>query len=112
MKAADERTPEEAARWASDPSRVMPGEDPETLLVSDAARWVRLYHHLIQVKDDLLAVAIESLERLPPPGAEEIRGSDLVILRAERVRFVTRLEFWKARQRELEEGALLTPPPP
>jgi hypothetical protein len=100
-----ERTPEEAARWAADLSRLMTGEDPNTLRLSDAIHWMRVYEELITVKDDLIQTAVSRLDDLHPEASEEIRGSDLILLKAERERFTHRLAFWKERHRELEDRA-------
>ncbi|MFN2464108.1 MAG: hypothetical protein ABR573_09440 [Candidatus Dormibacteria bacterium] len=100
-----ERTPEEAARWAADPSRLMGGEDPQTLRLSDAIHWMEVYEELVTVKDELIATALSRLADLDPEASAEIRGSDMVLLKAERERFIRRLAFWKERHRELEDGA-------
>ena len=100
-----ERTPEEAARWAADSSRLMSGEDPNTLRVTDAIHWMRVYEELITVKDDLIDTAMSRLDDLDPRASEEIRGGDLTLLRAERERFSRRLSFWKDRHRQLEDQA-------
>jgi hypothetical protein len=99
-----ERSLEETARWASDPDRLMNGEDPETLRLDDAIHWMRVYEELISVKDDLVDTATGRMESLPPEASEEIRHSDLVLLAAERKRFERRLGFWKARHREIEKA--------
>ncbi|MEA2682369.1 MAG: hypothetical protein QOK05_697 [Chloroflexota bacterium] len=83
----------------------MQGEDPNTPRLSDAIHWMQVYEELITLKDDLLGTARERMQALPEPAAEEIRGSDLVLLGAERDRFVSRLNFWKRRHMELEDLA-------
>ncbi|MFN2464430.1 MAG: hypothetical protein ABR573_11095 [Candidatus Dormibacteria bacterium] len=81
----------------------MSDEDPQTLRLSDAIHWMHVYEELLSVKDDLIATAMSRLTELDPQASEEIRGSDMVLLRAERERFTRRLDFWKQRHRELED---------
>jgi DNA-directed RNA polymerase subunit F len=80
----------------------MSGEEPSTMRLSDAIHWMEVYEELIRVKDDLIETAVSRLATLAPESSDEIRGSDLVLLQAERARFEARLAFWKNRHRELE----------
>jgi hypothetical protein len=82
----------------------MDHEDPNTNRLSDVVHWMKVYSELAEVKDDLIEVAERRLRDLDPTGAAEIKSSDLVLLRAERERFIRRLEFWKSRHRALDQA--------
>ncbi|MFN2464780.1 MAG: hypothetical protein ABR598_00770 [Candidatus Dormibacteria bacterium] len=94
----------ESARRAVDPDRLMPSENPSTRYLSDVVHWMKVYSELAELKDDLIELAERRLLEMDPSGAKEIRESDIVMLRAEKERFMHRLEFWKSRHRELDGG--------
>jgi len=91
-----------AAQKSVDPDRLIEGEDPETRYVEDAAHWITVYSELVLFKERLVDSASEGLRNMTEPQArEEVGSTDLLVLTAERDRLRRRLDYWKARQREL-----------
>jgi hypothetical protein len=110
MAEDDDRDPEDTiegqrALQAVDPDRLLPGENPDTPHLEDAAHWVTVYSELVLFKERLLDTAQLGLTQLTASVARaEAAGTDLVVLSAERDRLRSRLDFWKRRQRELSRG--------
>lgn len=87
---------------ATDPHRLMPGEDPDTPHADDAEHWIEVYRELMEYKDRLLAVTRETLDQVPDEEARrEVAETDQTVITAERDRFSKRLAFWTRRLTEL-----------
>ena len=87
-----------AADEASDPSRLLPGERPDSDDPDDARLWVQVYTELLDYKDRLRDVTRESLAGMcDEPARREVVETDAVVIGAERDRFARRLAFWKSR---------------
>jgi hypothetical protein len=92
----------EAAVRASDPNRLLPGEDPASTHPDDAVHWIEVYRELLSYKERLLAVTEETIHLMPEePARREAAETDQVIITAERDRFARRLAYWTRRQSEL-----------
>lgn len=92
-----------AARKATD-DHLLPGEDVTVTSTEDATHWLRVYGELLDFKEGLLSMTRSTLTRVTDPARDEIESTDLLVLEAERNRFVRRLRFWQTRLRELASG--------
>jgi DNA-binding response OmpR family regulator len=88
---------------ATDPARLIDGEDPRTTHAADARHWIVVYGELLAYKDMVLARTRKAAAGMDADAATEIEQTDLVILRRERNRVRRRLAFWRRRLRELGE---------
>jgi hypothetical protein len=98
---SDEKRPEESAKDAVDPKRLLEGEDPSTPHPQDARHWVEVYSQLLTFKEQTLAGTERNLEKMPAPEARDEAETDVTVLEAERERLRQRLDFWEKRHREL-----------
>jgi hypothetical protein len=93
----------EAAKNASDPDRLLPGEDPESTQLDDAEHWIKVYRELLEYKHRLLEVTEEALSELADePARREVAQTDRAVITAERERLARRLRFWDRRLAELQ----------
>jgi hypothetical protein len=94
----------EAARKASDPERLLPGESLDSPHIDDVEHWIAVYRELLAYKDRLLAVTRTTLSQPTEehPARREIVETDQALIVAERERFVRRLGFWQDRLIELK----------
>ena len=82
----------------------MPGEDPETLHLDDAAHWHSVYTEMLQGKAAMLAALTDRLARMQEDEARgELGQTDVVLLEGELSRFQRRIDFWTKRRIELDE---------
>jgi hypothetical protein len=91
---------EDALNRATDPDRLLDGEDPDTTRLDNAQHWARIYRELLGFKRDVIGQADAGAAELPAEAAPEA-DTDLTILEAERQRLERRLEFWERRVKEL-----------
>ncbi len=92
---------EQTALGATDPDRLMHGEDPETHSPTQIAFWIAAYGELLTFKGQLLADVEVRLEGVSTAAADEIRELDVAMLEVQRNRYRKRLSFWEARREEL-----------
>jgi hypothetical protein len=93
---------EEAVRLATDQKRLLPGEEPGTMLPSDAAHWIEVYSQLRQTKHQLIANLKEMMERQSQEARDELERADVSVLELQVARFERRLAFWRGRLAELD----------
>lgn len=94
--------PEEAAKDAVDPNRLLEGEDPTTPHPEEALHWIEVYSDLLTFKERALTTAQQALAETPESDARaEAERTDLPVLEAERERIRHRMAFWRERHREL-----------
>src|SRR2546421_10808077 len=87
-----------AAEEASDPDRLLPGEDPTATDPDSARVWVQAYTELLDYKRTLLRVTEEKLARKrPEPAPPEGVETDKVGIEAGGRRLERRLGVWTAR---------------
>lgn len=86
---------------ATEPDRLIEGEDPGTTHAEDARRWLVIYGELLGYKDMLLARTKQATAAMQPEAVAEIERTDLEIVRRQRDRIRRRLGFWRRRLREL-----------
>ena len=92
---------EKAAKDQVSDDRLLPGEKPTTEHPDDAFHWAQVYRELCEFKERAIdRIAIEAVS-LGDAARQEIEATDLVVLRAERDRFLRRAEFWRDRYHEL-----------
>ena len=87
-------TPQEAARHATDPDYLLPGE--ELGRVEDAAHWMAVYRELLEFKRALLSEAARMVITMVPAAREEAR-TDQVLLAHQADRYRRRLAHWQSR---------------
>ena len=73
--------------------RLLPGEDPSSLHLSDAEHWTLVFQELVDEHQDLLT-RLETRSAAPIEGELELLDQNLAWLR-------TRLAFWRRRRLEL-----------
>ena len=86
-----------AAQGAGNPSRLMDGEDVDSLKPADARHWVSVYSELLAFKQKTLDHMYHDLQELSRSANEEIRRIDVPLIEGEQLRYRKRLQFWQAR---------------
>jgi hypothetical protein len=102
--AAESREAARAAWDGADLERPMPGEDPSSASVAEARRWVGVYHHLVNLEQELFDVLARMIPMMPSEAKREAEETNLPVLASQLERFRHRLEFWSKRRRALEAG--------
>jgi DNA-binding response OmpR family regulator len=82
--------------------RLLEGENPTTMYKQDARHWIAVYRQMISFKDQLLGRIRAQVETLPPQARRDVMENDVSILEIQLSRYQRRIEFWYARQWELE----------
>jgi DNA-binding response OmpR family regulator len=82
--------------------RLLEGENPSTMYRQDARHWIAVYRQMISFKDELLARMRAQVGNLSPAARRDVIDNDLNILELQLQRYQRRIEFWYARQWELE----------
>lgn len=82
--------------------RLLEGEDPATSFTQDARHWIAVYRQMIAFKDELLGRIRANVKTLPPAGRQDVMENDVAVLEQQLMRYRRRIEFWFARQWELE----------
>lgn len=92
----------EAAKHAADPNKLLPGEDPDSMLPDDAEHWAHVYAELLEAKRVLLGSTLEQAAGVETePARHELEAADAVLIRAEAERLAGRLGYWRRRQEQL-----------
>jgi hypothetical protein len=86
---------------ATNPDRLMHGEDPATRSAEQAVYWIRAYTELLEFKDRLLLDMESGIKTLSLPAGQEIRDLDVSLVEMQRKRYRARLAFWQVRRAEL-----------
>ena len=68
----------------------------------DARHWIGVYRQMISFKDELLARIRSQVSTLPPAGRQDVIDNDVSILELQLSRYQRTIEFWYARQWELQ----------
>ncbi len=68
----------------------------------DARHWIAVYRQMISFKDELLRRIRAQVRTLPAAGRRDVIDNDVSILELQLSRYQRRIEFWYARQWELE----------
>jgi hypothetical protein len=96
---------EKAASEQVDDGRRLPGEDPAARHPDDAFHWAQVYRELGEFKNRTIDRIVIDAVGLGDVARKEVESTDLVVLRAERDRFLRRAEFWRDRYLKLSRGA-------
>jgi hypothetical protein len=89
---------------ASNPHRMLPGEDPRSRFVEDAQHWISVYTELLAFKEAILQRAGSVIAELNDAAVHDA-SIDHRLLDAQVVRYRERLAFWSARLTELERAS-------
>jgi DNA-binding response OmpR family regulator len=84
------------------PDRLLEGEDPRSMIPKDARHWIAVYREMITFKDDLLARIRSQISSLPESARQDVLDNDVAMIEEQLRRYQRRLEYWFARQWELE----------
>ncbi|MDQ6919644.1 MAG: hypothetical protein M3Z98_09840 [Candidatus Dormibacteraeota bacterium] len=95
---------EKAAKDSVDPGRLLPGEDPKAAHPDDALHWAQVYRELTEFKNRAIDRITIDAVGLGDTARQEVRATDLVVLRAERDRFQKRADFWRDRYRVIAKS--------
>lgn len=87
---------------AASTDRLLEGEDPDTLFARDVRHWIAVYREMIGFKEELLDRIHGQIERLPKAARADVVKNDIGMLDAQLERYRRRLDFWYARQWQLE----------
>ena len=90
------------ARLTKPADRLLEGEDPGTLFARDVRHWIAVYREMIGFQEDLLARVQEQLQRLPKAARKYVVDNDISLIANQLLRYRRRLDFWYARQWQLE----------
>jgi hypothetical protein len=91
----------EPSSQATNPVRLMSGEDPKTLSLERTDHWIGAYTELLAFKDKLLYDMESGIKDLSQPAGREIRELDVTMVEIQRKRYQMRLAFWQSRRLEL-----------
>ena len=91
------------AAWeGADLERPLSGEDPETDSLAEARRWVAVYHHLVNLEQELFDLLARMIPTMPQEAQKEAELTNLPVLASQVERFRHRLDYWTTRRNELE----------
>jgi hypothetical protein len=91
------------AAWeGADLDRPILGEDPESVSLIDAQRWVAVYHHLVGLEQELFDLLARMIPNMPAEAQKEAEETNLPVIASQVERFRHRLDFWQKRRAELE----------
>jgi DNA-binding response OmpR family regulator len=82
--------------------RLLEGENPGSVFPRDARHWIAVYREMITFKDDLLARLEAQLSKLPAAARTDVKENDIDLIQHQLERYQRRIEFWYARQWQLE----------
>jgi DNA-binding response OmpR family regulator len=82
--------------------RLLEGENPTTMFKQDARHWIAVYRQMIAFKVQLLGRMRAQVRKLPPAGRQDVIENDVSVIELQLNRYQRRIEFWYARQWELE----------
>jgi DNA-binding response OmpR family regulator len=86
----------------SQTDKLLEGENPATTYNQDARHWIAVYRHMIAFKDQLLGRMRSRVDALPPAARQDVIDNDVRVLELQLNRYQRRIDFWYARQWELE----------
>lgn len=88
------------------PDRLLEGEDPQTGFPQDARHWIAVYREMITFNEELLSRIRTLMSGLPAEARRDVIDNDVATLESQLERYGRRLEFWYARQWQLEGLAI------
>src|SRR3954468_23103348 len=81
---------------------LLEGEDPGSAYADDARHWIAVYREMVQFNDRLLERMHADLARLPEKARSRVVENDMKLIERQLQRYQRRLQFWYARQWDLE----------
>ena len=91
-----------AAAWeGADLERPISGEDPDSLSLAEARRWIAVYRHLVGLEQDLFDMLARMIPTMPEEAQREAEATNLPVLASQVERFRHRLDYWIKREQEL-----------
>ena len=82
--------------------RLLEGENPNSVFPGDARHWIAVYREMIGFKDELLERLHTDLARLPKAARSDVVENDIGLIESQLQRYQRRLQFWYARQWDME----------
>ncbi len=82
--------------------RLLEGENPKTLFPQDARHWIAVYREMIGFKEQLLGRINDEILRLPRAARSDVAENDIALIENQLERYKRRIEYWYARQWDLE----------
>ena len=83
-------------------TRLLEGEDPASNFPEDARHWIAVYREMVAFNGRLLERLHSDLRRLPAGAQGASIGKDVALVEGRLERYHGRLQFWYARQWDLE----------
>lgn len=85
--------------------RLLEGEDPGSLRPQDTRHWISVYREMIAFKEELLERVTSDLVNVSAAAKTDLTD-DIMLIDSQLKRYRRRLNYWVARQLELEEIAV------
>lgn len=82
--------------------RLLEGENPTSGFPEDARHWIAVYREMVLFNDQLLERLRNDLRRLPAGARTDAIEKDMALIESQLQRYQRRLQFWYARQWDLE----------
>jgi hypothetical protein len=99
---ASRRQEAAGAAWeGADLGRPIQGENPESRSLEEAHRWIGVYHHLVNLEQELFDLLARMIPSMPSEAQKEAEQTNLPVLASQVERFRHRLDFWQKRRDEL-----------
>ena len=90
------------AAWeGADLERPISGEDPESMSLAEARRWIGVYRHLVKLEQELFDMLAKMIPTMPLEAQHEAEQTNLPVLASQVERFRHRLDYWVKREQEL-----------
>jgi hypothetical protein len=90
-----------AAVEATDPNRLLPGEERDSRLADDVEHWVAVYTELLAAKALILDTTLQQLEKATREEVHQELQGDQTVLLNQIERFQRRLRYWHDREIEI-----------
>lgn len=91
----------DAVQRATDSTRLMHGENPNSTDPREITHWIGAYTELLAFKEQMLANMHQGMTHMSQATSDEVRELDVTIIQGQQRRYRTRLEFWQRREQQL-----------
>ena len=91
----------DAVQRATDSTRLMHGENPNSTDPREITHWIGAYTELLAFKEQMLADMHQGMTHMSQATSDEVRELDVTIIQGQQRRYRTRLEFWQRREQQL-----------
>ena len=104
MSMASGREEAAGAAWeGADLERPISGEDPDSMSLDEARRWIGVYRHLVKLEQELFDMLAKMIPTMPQEAQHEAEQTNLPVLASQVERFRHRLDYWVKREQELQK---------